>query len=416
MDHDTLTPVPASVPVRPATVRAVPFAPPCIGPEEEQAVLQVLRSGWVTTGPAAAQFEHEFAEFVGAESALALSSCTAGLLAALAVSGVGPGDAVLVPTLTFAATANVVELLGARTVLVDVDPDTLTLDPAAVERALARLRTDGVTPRALMPVHYAGHPADIDALDALADEHALLVLEDAAHALPAASHGRRIGGARSVSGGQVASLASFSFYANKNVTTGEGGMLTGPEAVLRRARSYTHHGLSRAPWRRGRGAESWRYEVAAPGLKLNMSDIAAAIGRVQLKRLPEFHARRVAVAAQYAAAFSALDALHLPVERTGCSSAWHLYPVRIATGALRIDRDAVARELALTGVQTSVHFVPLHEHEHYARRYGHAPDAFPVAHAAAGRLLSLPIHPALAQADVEHVIEALAGILRRHRR
>ncbi len=377
-------------------------------------MLDVLRSGWVTTGPVAAEFEREFAEFVGAESALALSSCTSGLLAALAVSGVGPGDAVLVPTLTFAATANVVEVLGARTVLVDVDPVTLTLDPAAVERAVARLRAEGVTPRALMPVHYAGHPADVDALDALAAEHGLLALEDAAHALPAESHGRRIGGTRS--GTRGGSLASFSFYANKNLTTGEGGMLTGPESVIARARAYTHHGLSNGPWHRGEGPGSWRYEVRAPGLKLNMPDIAAAIGRVQLARLPAFHARRRAIAARYLAAFSDLDTLQLPVERAGCSSAWHLFPVRLVTAALGIDRDGVAHELASHGVQTSVHFVPLHEHEHYARRYGHAPRAFPIAHDAARRLLSLPIHPSLDDADVEYVIAALSDVLRRHRR
>jgi dTDP-4-amino-4,6-dideoxygalactose transaminase len=378
------------------------FAPPSIGDEEIEEVTDTLRSPWITTGPRAQRFEQEFAAYLGAPGALGLNSCTAALHVALHALGIGPGDEVITTTLTFVATANVVEHVGARPVLVDVEPDTLNIDPARVEAA--------ITPRtrAILPVHYAGHPAELDALRALAARHDLAMVEDAAHALPASYRGQRVGSGTDP--------VAFSFYATKNLTTAEGGMLTGTPEFLDRARVLSLHGMSHDAWRRyGKGGK-WQYDVVLPGFKYNLSDLQAALGLRQLRKLEGFQCRRREVVARYMDAFADHDAFEVPVTRSWVEPAWHLYVLRLRPGVLRIGRDQVLEELAARNIGTSVHFIPVHCHQFYRTKYGYSPESFPVSYASYQRMLSLPLHPGLTDEDVTDVIEAVHDVVDRNRR
>jgi dTDP-4-amino-4,6-dideoxygalactose transaminase len=378
------------------------FSPPTIGQEEIDEVVDTLRSGWITTGPKTQRFEREFAHAVGAPAALALNSCTAGLHTALAALGIGPGDEVITSALTFASTVNVIEHVGAQPRLVDIEPDTLNLSPDAVEAALTS-RT-----AAIIAVHFAGHPAELDRLRDLAAAHGLALIEDAAHALPASYRGVPIGAGDNP--------VAFSFYATKNLTTGEGGMLTGASDLIDRARVLSLHGMSRDAWRRYERAGSWFYEVVAAGFKYNMSDLQAGIGLAQLRRLDAFQERRRAVVAAYQAAFKDEAALERPVERAHVEHAWHLYVLRLELPQLRIDRDQFITELAARNIGTSVHFIPIHLHPYYRDRYGWTPDAFPEASHQFRRIISLPLHPGLTAADVDDVIAAVSDVARRYAR
>ncbi|HVQ25586.1 MAG TPA: DegT/DnrJ/EryC1/StrS aminotransferase family protein [Planctomycetota bacterium] len=387
----------------PATAgRYVPFSPPHIGEEEIAEAIDTLRSGWITTGPKTARFEQEFAAAVGAPAALGLSSCTAGLHLALVALGIGRGDRVATTPMTFAASVNVIEHVGATPLLVDVEPDTLNLSPDALGRALAP------DVKAIIAVHYAGHPVDLDAIEALARSRGIPIVEDAAHALPAFHHGRPIG--------SHGHLTAFSFYATKNLTTCEGGMLTGDPELVARAKTLSLHGLSRDAAQRYERGGSWRYEILAPGFKYNMTDLAAGIGLAQLRKLPAFQLRRRAIVDRYDRAFAGLDTLRTPVERPGCRSALHLYPIRLELERLSIDRDEVIRRLDAAGVGTSVHFIPIHLHPFYRDKYGFAPDDFPVAHDAFRRLISLPLNSGMQDEDVAHVIGAVRDVLASARR
>jgi dTDP-4-amino-4,6-dideoxygalactose transaminase len=388
----------------PSGVRSefLPFAPPAIGQEEIDEVVDTLRSGWITTGPKTKRFESEFAGRVGAPAALGLNSCTAGLHTALIALGIGPGDEVITSCLTFTATVNVIEHVGARPVLVDVEPDTLNLAPSAVEHALSP-RT-----RAVIAVHYGGHPADLDALAAAIGTRRITLIEDAAHALPAVYRGRRIG-----SGNHP---TAFSFYATKNLTTGEGGMLTGSEELIERARVISLHGMNRDAWKRYAKGGSWFYEVVAPGFKYNMTDIQAALGLAQLRKLAWFQRRRRHVVATYNLAFFDMPELELPVERPDVEHAWHLYALRLRREALTIGRDRFIAELTQRNIGTSVHFIPVHLHPYYRNKYGYTPGLFPVALSAYEGLISLPLHPGLSDADVQDVCEAVLDVLHCHRR
>lgn len=387
---------------RPARTVYLPFSRPLIGQEEIAEVIDTLRSDWITTGPKVARFQAEFAAAVSAPAAVALSSCTAALHTALAASSIGPGDEVITTPLTFASTVNVIEHVGACPVLADVEPDTLTIDPARIAAALTP-RT-----RAIIPVHYAGHPADMDAIHAVARDRGLLVLEDAAHALPAAYRGRTVGSGTNP--------VAFSFYAIKNLTTAEGGMLTGEPAFIERARVLSLHGMSRDAWKRYHKGGNWRYEVTAPGFKYNMTDIQAALGLCQLRKLAAFQARRRAVVRLYAEAFQENEALDLPVERPQVDHAWHLYVLRLRPGVLRIGRDRFIEELAARNIGTSVHFIPIHLHPYYRDKYRLSPTAFPVAYHSFQRMLSLPLNPRLSDEDVADVIDAVRDVVRRFRR
>lgn len=380
----------------------LPFAPPSIGEEEIAEVVDTLRSGWITTGPKTGRFEKAFKEYLGAPAALAVNSCTAALHLALAAAGIGEGDEVITTTMTFAASVNVIEHLRARPVLVDVEPDTLNLDPAQVEKKIT-----GRT-RAILPVHYAGHPVEMEPINELARANNLAVVEDAAHALPAGYRGKRVG-----SGDNP---AAFSFYATKNLTTAEGGMLTGSAELLEKARVLSLHGMSRDAWKRYEEGGSWFYEVVSPGYKYNLTDIQAALGLHQLRKLERFQRRRREVVQAYSAAFAGNDALELPVERAGVEHAWHLYVLRLRPEALSIDRDAFIRELERSNIGTSVHFIPIHLHPYYRDRYRFSENDFPVAYENYRRMLSLPLSPGLAESDVSDVIEAVLQVVKRCRR
>ncbi|PTQ51203.1 MAG: aminotransferase PglE [Brockia lithotrophica] len=380
----------------------LPFSPPMIGEEEIREVIDTLRSEWITTGPKTKEFERRFQEFLGAPGALALNSCTAALHTALVTLGIGPGDEVVTTPHTFAATANVIEHVGARPVLVDVEPDTLNIDPSRIEAALTP-RT-----RAILPVHFAGHPADLDPIREIAQKHGLALIEDAAHALPARYRGRMIGSGPNP--------VAFSFYATKNLTTAEGGMLTGAPDFLERASIFALHGMTRDAWKRYGKEGSWYYEVTVPGFKYNMTDIQASLGLHQLKKLPEFHRRRREIAARYTAVFSEREELVVPVERPDVEHAWHLYVLRLNLSALTIDRSRFIEELKRRNIGTSVHFIPIHLHPYYREKYGYRPEDFPVSYENYLRSISLPLHPGLGDRDVEDVIEAVLDVVREFRR
>ena len=377
------------------------FSPPCIGEEEIDEVVDTLRSGWLTTGPKTRQFEQVFAQRFASPAAVALNSCTAGLHSALVGLGIGPGDEVITTCLTFAASANVIEHVGATPVLVDVQPDTLNLDPTQVERALTRKT------KAILPVHFAGHPVELQAINSIARDNRIDVVEDAAHAVGAKYRGSWIGS----SGNPTA----FSFYATKNMTTGEGGMLTGDPDLLERVRIISLHGMNQEAWNRYQKGGRWYYEVVLPGFKYNMTDVQAALGLCQLKRLEGFIRRRAEIAAQYSEAFTDLGLFELPTTRADVTHAWHLYVLRLREGALSIGRDQFVEELTARNIGTSVHFIPIHLHPYYAQRYGYRGSDFPVAFDNYQQMLSLPLNPSMSRQDVIDVIEAVWDVGQQYR-
>ncbi len=401
----------------------VPFAPPLIGEEEIAEVVDTLRSDWITTGPKVKRFEEEFAAFIGSPAALALNSCTAAMHLALATLGIGPGDAVITTPMTFCSTIHVIEHVGARPILVDVERDTLNIDPHLMEAAVA----DGVRVKAILLAHLYGHPCDMDPILEIAREHNLTVVEDAAHALPAKYKGRTIGAPPmpdqrqwftncGTKFGDPCSVVCFSFYATKNLTTCEGGMLTGPPDLLDPARILSLHGMSCDAWNRYSAEGSWHYEVVAPGFKYNMADIQAAIGLHQLRRLPQFQGRRREIVRRYTEAFSRFEELQTPTERPEVEHAWHLYVLRLNLKTLTIDRARFIEELKARNIGTSVHFIPIHLHQYYRDKYGFRPDDFPVAYEEYGRLVSLPLYPRMTDADVDDVIQAVSEAIERYRR
>jgi perosamine synthetase len=380
----------------------LPFALPDIGEAEIAEVVETLRSGWITTGARTRQFEAEFAAYTGAKHTLAVNSCTAALHLALEAVGVKRDDEVLVPTVTFAATAEVVRYLDAKPVLVDCRADDLTLD---VERAAA-----AVTPRtkAIIPVHYSGTPCDMDAIMALAKRHGLAVVEDAAHALPTEYKGRKVG--------TIGDITCFSFYATKTVTTGEGGMVTtANDAWADRMRVMCLHGISKDAWKRYTASGSWYYEIQAPGYKYNLTDIASAIGIHQLRRCEEMWRRRRELAMYYREAFGQFEELELPAERPGTRHAWHLFPIRLRLEKLTLNRAAFMDGLREAGIGASVHFIPLHLHPYYRDTYGCKPQDCPVAAREYERLVSLPLYSKMTDAEARRVVAAVSRLLVRGR-
>ncbi len=389
----------------------LPFSPPSIGPEEIDEVVDTLRSDWLTTGPKVGRFEGEFAEYVGAEAGVGLSSATAALHIALAVAGVGPGDAVIGTTMTFCSSIHVIEHVGARPVLVDVEPDTLNIDPAAIRAAIER---EGGRVKAIMPVHLHGHPADLTPIRELAQAAGAAIIEDAAHALPARYKGQMIGARAETP--EPPGLVAFSFYATKNLTTGEGGMLTGPAELIERARVWSLHGMSRDAFRRYTEHGSWRYDVVLAGFKYNMTDIAAALGLQQLRRLDVLQQRRNQIVAEYDRAFGGLDWLDLPVRRSEVEHAWHIYGIRLRLDRLDIDRSEFIAELRRKNIGSSVHFIPVHMHSYYRDKYGFRPGDLPVAEREFERMLSVPLSPRMSDQDVADVIDAVTEVGGQHRR
>ncbi len=385
---------------QPGAADFLPFALPDIGEEEIAAVVECLRSGWVTTGPKTRQFEHDFGAYLGGGvETISVNSATAGLHLALEALGIGPGDEVIVPTLTFTATAEVVRYLGAQPVFVDADPHTLNLDLGAVEAAI------GPHTRAIIPVHYAGMACDMDGIMTLARAYGLRVVEDAAHAFPTMYKGRLVGTLGS-------DVTVFSFYANKTMTTGEGGMVvTRDPALAARIRIMRIHGISQDAFARYTSrTPAWFYEVVAAGFKYNLTDLASTIGIEQLRKIDRFHARRTQMAQVYAEQLRGLP-LQLPAEPdAGSTHAWHLYVVRL-TAAAPIGRDALIAQLAERGIGTSVHFIPLHRQPIWRDSCRLTPEQFPVAEAAFQAMLTLPLYTKMSDADQQRIIANLWELL-----
>jgi dTDP-4-amino-4,6-dideoxygalactose transaminase len=419
----------------------LPFALPELGEAELREIKDVLDSGWITTGAKAHRFEQDFANAVGAKFGIAVNSCTAAMHLALEALDVRRGDYVITTPYTFAATAEVIRYLDATPLLVDVEADTLNIDPRALDSTIEDLKrclengsspaTVGVaramavraetgssngrrpTLKALMPVHIAGHPCDMDAISEIAAQHALPVVEDAAHAFPASFRLRPVG---SPLPSGVSSMACYSFYATKTITTGEGGMITTDrEDWADRCRVMSLHGISRDAWKRYTAEGSWYYEISAPGFKYNMPDLAAALGLAQLRKVEAMWQRREEIARRYTAAFSDDPAIEVPTVRPSVNHAWHLYMIRLNATQLSIDRGEFIAELKKAGIGASVHFIPLHIHPYYTETYGYQPEDFPVAYREYQREISLPIYSKMSDQDVQDVVEAVTGIVSRFR-
>jgi perosamine synthetase len=379
----------------------LPFAMPDIGEAEAESVMETLRSGWLTTGPKVRRFEADFAAYVGCQHAVAVNSATAALHLALSAMGLKEGDEVLVPTMTFAATAEVVLYFKARPVLVDCRPETLNLDPDQLEKAIT------VRTKAIMPVHIAGQACDMDRIMEIAKEYNLRVIEDAAHALPSRYRGKMIG--------TIGDITCFSFYATKTITTGEGGMaVTQNPEWAEGMRIMGLHGISKDAWKRYTAEGSWYYEILYPGFKYNLTDIAAAIGIEQLKKCTHFWELRQRYATLYNEGFQDVPAIITPYVAPEVQHAWHLYVIQLDLERLRIGRNEFIALLKEEGIGTSVHFIPLHLHPYYRETFGYGPTDFPQASFVFERIVSLPIYPKMTEADVQRVIDAVSGLARRY--
>ena len=414
----------------------IPYSLPLIEDEEIAAVLDTLRSGWITTGPKTKEFEAEFAKYIGCKHAIAVNSCTAALHLALDAIGIKEGDEVITSPMTFAATAEVIRYFKAKPVFVDIDPLTMNIDVQEIERYLSTIDNhQSLLPKAIIPVHYTGYPCDMDSIRTLAEKYGLKVIEDAAHALPSYFKGKIIG--------STGDITCFSFYATKNITTGEGGMVTtNNDEWAERMRIMSLHGISKDAWNRYTAEGSWYYEIVAPGYKYNLTDIAASLGIVQLRKADRLWQRRTEIAGMYNQAFRDISEFESPfnnfsdsIRRTDdvvfrtsnvglqtikpvlqpseTKHSWHLYVIRLNLEGLSIDRNRFIEELKGRGIGTSVHFIPLHMHPYYRDMYGYKPEDFPVAYETFKRIISLPIYPKMTDGDVEKVVEAVSSVIRK---
>jgi perosamine synthetase len=399
MTRETLA-IDGGTPVRKTLL---PYGHQSIGEEDIQAVVNVLRSDWLTTGPKVAEFEEAFASWVGSKHAISFSSGTAALHGAAFAAGLKPGDEAVTTPMTFAATANCVPYQGATPVFADVTADTLNLDPEQVAaRVTARTR-------AILPVDYAGHPADLDAIREIAARHGCVVIEDASHALGAEYRGSKKSRRRV---GSIADMTVFSFHPVKHMTTGEGGMVTTDRADFAETlRRFRNHGIS-SDARQRQTEGQWHYEMVLLGFNYRLTDIACALGLSQLKKLEENLSRRRQIAARYAAAFNGLEALTLPAVQADSNPAWHLYPIRLNLERLNADRGRIFRALRAENIGVNVHYIPVHLHPYYRDRFEYRGGEFPIAEDAYARLISLPMFHAMTDQDVDDVIAALQKVLR----
>ena len=388
-----------------APVRAtfLPFHRPWLDDEDERAVIETLRSDWITTGPQTKQFEESFASYVGARACIGLNSCTAALFLALEAVGVDAGDEVITTPITFASTANVIVHRRATPVFVDVEPGTLNMDPGRLERA--------ITPKtkAIIVVDFAGQPAALDEIGRIAARHGLVLIEDAAHAVGAEDRGRRVGG--------ISDITCFSFYATKYITCGEGGALTtNDERIAKRVATMSLHGLSRDAWKRY-GAQGYRHwDVLMPGYKYNMFDIQASLLASQFKKIEQFWERRRDLKAKFDAAFRFAPELQLPSERDDVKHAYHLYPVVFKTEQLSADRDTIMNAIQAENVGVGVHFRAVHLHPYYVEAWQFRRGMFPNAEYYSDRTVSLPLYPKMSDQDADDVIAAVTKVLARYRR
>lgn len=380
----------------------IPYNVPNITDVEINEVVDTLKSGWIAKGPRTVEFEKEFAEYVGAKYALGVNSCTAALHVALLSKGIGAGDEVITTPMTFASTASTVIHTGATPVFADIDYSTGCIDPAEIEKK--------ITPKtkAIVPVHYSGQVCDLDKIYDIAKKYNLFVSEDAAHALWSRYKGRLIGN-------KLQGAASYSFYATKNLTTGDGGMLvTDDEEVIEKAKIFAGQGMSHNAWNRYAKGGSWKYDIVEPGFKYNMFDIQAALGLKQLSRMEEMQANRLRIAAKFQEAFSKIDAVEPPFVPDYATHCWHLYIIRIVPELLTIDRDQFIVELNERNVGTSVHFIPVHLMSAYRSRFGYKEGDLPNAEKHFDRIISLPLYPTMTDEETQYVIDAVADIVEKY--
>lgn len=383
--------------------REIPFHKSYITEDEVSEVLDSLRSGWITMGPKTIKFEKQFGEYIGSTNAVSMNSCTAGLHLALKAIGLKEGDEVIVPAITFTATAEVVTYFNAVPILADVDPETYNLDVNNVIEKITKKT------KAIIPVHFAGQPCDMDEILEVAKKYNLFVIEDAAHAVPAFYKNRKVG--------TIGDITCFSFYATKTLSTGEGGMAaTENNEWADRMRVLRLHGISKDAWKRYTGEASWYYEVLEAGFKYNMTDIQAALGIAQLKKVDWMWQRRKEIAEKYTEAFRSIHEVTTPHVKIDRETAWHLYVLKLNLEMLRISRDQVIEELKSKGIVTSVHFIPLYEHPYYRNTFNYSGNDFPSSASVSKRILSLPIYPGMTDEDVEYVIASVEDTVRKYKK
>jgi perosamine synthetase len=389
---------------KPVRETLLPYGRQSLNDTDIQAVVDVLKSDWLTTGPKIAEFEEQFAAWVGAKHAISFSSGTAALHGAAFAAGLGPGDEAITTPLTFCATANCILYLGATPVFADVSPDTLNLDPEEVSKKLTSRKSSSI--KAIFAVDYAGHPVALEELGHLAKQHGALLIEDACHALGAEYHGKKVG--------SITDMTVFSFHPVKHLTTGEGGMVTTNDARLAETlRRFRNHGISSEARQRQESGQ-WFYEMVLLGFNYRLPDIACALGLSQLGRLAANLVRRREIAVQYAAAFAQLPVVVAPAVREGINPAWHLYPIRLKLEMLSASRAEIFRALRAENLGVNVHYIPVHQHPYYRERFKSQPDSlksFPVAEAAYEQLISLPMFHSMTAQDVDDVIHATRKVL-----
>ena len=395
--------IPALEEGKPVREKRLPPFDPKIDDEEIEEVSDSLRSGWITTGPKVKEFEEEFSEYLGCKNSLAVNSCTSALQLSLAVNDIGKGDEVITSPFTFVSTVNVIEHQNAKPVLVDIDSDTYNLDPAKIEDQINK------NTKAIIPVDYAGQPCDLDEINKIADEHDLIVIEDAAHAVGASYKGKKIG--------TISDFTCFSFYATKNLTTAEGGMITTDNDVLvDKLKELSLHGMNHDAWKRYSETGSWFYNVKSIGFKDNMTDIQAAIGKCQLKKFDEMQRRRKEIAEKYNSSFEKIDEIVQPYVDEDVDHAWHLYPIQVRDDLLGIGRNEFIDALEAENIGTSVHFIPVHMFDYYEEKYGFEPDDYPITKSVYEREISIPLYPKMNDQDVEDVVEAVKKIVEYYKR
>ncbi|MGB5895772.1 MAG: DegT/DnrJ/EryC1/StrS family aminotransferase [Ignavibacteriaceae bacterium] len=379
------------------------FHKPFISEEEVDEIVDTVRSGWLSMGPKTIRFENNFSEYIGVNKSVAVSSWTAAGHLSLEAFGIKEGDEVIVPTMTFPATAEIVCYFKAKPVIVDVDEDTLNISLEAIEKA--------ITPKtkAIIPVHYGGQPCDLDEIHAIAKKHNIKVLEDAAHSLPAKYKGKKIG--------TISDVTCFSFYATKTLSTGEGGMIcTNDEEIAERVKIMRLHGINRDAWKRYTESGSWYYEVVAPGYKYNFTDLQASLGLPQLKKVDTMWNSRKRIAAKYTEALKDLDMIQLHTIKPDRDSSWHLFPIRLYLDRITKNRAQIINELREKKIGVGVHFMPVHQHLYYSETFNLSDAEYPVASAAFPRLMSLPIYPGMTDDNVDKVIDVLINILNKFKK